>query len=90
LRFLTTPERVLGLIMKAWFSSYLHMKIVDALGAGLLQGSLKEVEALQEVKAELEGKTSLLYTRLMEDLTAQVIFCSIKNKKLDDRILVET
>ena len=40
---------------------------------GLLQGSLKEVEALQEVKAELEGKTSLLYTRLMEDLTEQVL-----------------
>ncbi len=40
--------------------------------AGLLQGSLKEVEALQEVKAELEGKTTLLYTRLLEDLTTQV------------------
>ncbi len=39
---------------------------------GLLQGSLKEVEALQEVKGELESKTSLLYTRLMEDLTSQV------------------
>jgi hypothetical protein len=30
------------------------------------------VEALQEVKAELEGKTTLLYTRLLEDLTSQV------------------
>ena len=40
--------------------------------AGLLQGSLQEVEALQEVKAELEGKTTLLYTRLLEDLTSQV------------------
>jgi hypothetical protein len=27
---------------------------------------------LQEVKAELEGKTTLLYTRLLEDLTSQV------------------
>ncbi len=31
------------------------------------------MEALQEVKAELEGKTTLLYTRLLEDLTSQVI-----------------
>ncbi len=30
------------------------------------------MEALQEVKAELEGKTTLLYTRLLEDLTSQV------------------
>jgi hypothetical protein len=37
-----------------------------------MQGSLKQVEALQEVKAELEGKTTLLYTRLLEDLTSQV------------------
>jgi hypothetical protein len=46
--------------------------IFSCLIAGLLQGSLKEVEALQEVKAELEGKTTLLYTRLLEDLTSQV------------------
>jgi hypothetical protein len=37
-----------------------------------MQGILKEVEALQEVKAELEGKTTLLYNRLLEDLTSQV------------------
>jgi hypothetical protein len=30
-----------------------------------MQGSLKEVN-------ELEGKTTLLYTRLLEDLTSQV------------------
>ena len=38
----------------------------------MIQGSLKKVETLQEVKAELEGKTTLLYTRLLEDLTSQV------------------
>jgi hypothetical protein len=37
-----------------------------------MQGSLKQVEALKEVKAELEGMTTLLYTRLLEDLTSQV------------------
>jgi hypothetical protein len=32
------------------------------------------VEALQEVKGELEGKTTFLYTRLLEDLTSQVSY----------------
>ena len=38
----------------------------------LLKGTLKDVEALGEVRTELENRKSQLYTRLMEDLTAQI------------------
>ena len=38
----------------------------------LLQGTLKDVEALNEVKGELENRKTLLYNRLMEDLTSQL------------------
>ena len=38
----------------------------------LLQGTLKDVEALNEVKGELENRKTLLYNRLIEDLTSQI------------------
>ncbi|XP_023334937.1 exocyst complex component 4 isoform X4 [Eurytemora carolleeae] len=38
----------------------------------LLNGPLKEVEALVEVKVELETRSTLLYTRLLEDLSSQL------------------
>ena len=38
----------------------------------LLKGTLKDVEALTEVKAELEIRKTHLYNRLMEDLTSQI------------------
>jgi len=39
---------------------------------GLLRGTLKDVEALAEVKVELESRQAQLYSRLVEDLTAQL------------------
>ena len=38
----------------------------------LLNTSLKNVEALAEVKTELESKSSILFTRILEDLTSQL------------------
>ena len=38
----------------------------------LLKGTLKDVEALNEVKTELENRKTHLYNRLMEDLTSQI------------------
>ena len=38
----------------------------------LLKGTLKDVDALNEVKAELENRKTHLYNRLIEDLTAQI------------------
>lgn len=63
------PEKISGQLAKKEF-----LKATAGLtkSLGLLQGSLREVEALQEVKAELESKTTLLYTRLLEDLTSQL------------------
>jgi len=63
------PEKISGQLARREFLVATR-GITEALA--LLSGTLKDVEALAEVRAELEARQVQLYTRLLEDLTSQL------------------
>ena len=63
------PEKIGGQMAK---KEFLEATRGLTSSLDLLKGTLKDVEALGEVRSELETRKSQLYSRLMEDLTAQI------------------
>ena len=63
------PEKISSQMVKKEFLDATRSLTVSL---DLLQGTLKDVDALNEVKVELENRKTHLYNRLMEDLTAQL------------------
>ena len=60
------PEKINSQMAK---KEFLEATRSLTLSLSLLKGTLKDVEALNEVKAELEIRKTHLYNRLLEDLT---------------------
>jgi len=65
------PEQISGQLAKKDFLAATK-GLTNSLQ--LLQGTLSDVEALGEVRVELESCRSRLYTQLLEDLTGQLYF----------------
>ena len=63
------PEKINSQMVKKEFLDATRSLTVSL---DLLQGTLKDVDALNEVKVELENRKTHLYNRLMEDLTSQI------------------
>jgi len=63
------PEKINSQMAK---KEFLEATRSLTLSLSLLKGTLKDVEALNEVKAELEIRKTHLYNRLLEDLTSQI------------------
>jgi len=63
------PEKISGQLARKEFLIATR-GITESLK--LLSGTLKDVEALAEVRTELEARQAQLYTRLLEDLTGQL------------------
>ena len=63
------PEKISGQLARKEFLIATR-GITESLN--LLSGTLKDVEALAEVRTELETRQAQLYTRLLEDLTGQL------------------
>ena len=61
------PEKISSQMVKKEFLDATRSLTVSL---DLLQGTLKDVDALNDVKVELENRKTHLYNRLMEDLTA--------------------
>ena len=69
------PEKISGQLARKEFLIATR-GITESLK--LLSGTLKDVEALAEVRTELETRQAQLYTRLLEDLTGQLYEVSVK------------
>ena len=69
------PEKISGQLARKEFLIATR-GITESLK--LLSGTLKDVEALAEVRTELEARQAQLYTRLLEDLTGQLYEVSLK------------
>ena len=75
------PEKISGQLARKEFLTATR-GITESLK--LLSGTLKDVEALAEVRTELETRQAQLYTRLLDDLTGQLYEVGVKFKKIKD------
>ena len=75
------PEKISGQLARKEFLTATR-GITESLK--LLSGTLKDVEALAEVRTELETRQAQLYTRLLEDLTGQLYEVGVKFKMIKD------
>ena len=73
------PEKISGQLARKEFLIATR-GITESLK--LLSGTLKDVEALAEVRTELEARQAQLFTRLLEDLTGQLYEVSVKFKQI--------
>ena len=76
------PEKISGQLARKEFLIATR-GITESLK--LLSGTLKDVEALAEVRTELEARQAQLYTRLLEDLTGQLY--EVSHKKFFTQLL---